>query len=413
MYNKTQTLRKYTGITVIIVFMTFVFLALSAVSNIIPRERVKDNILRSADIIDGEGLKHRIGGFFLFRLDNFTDALMLNIVAGTDSSRPVSSAMKSSFHLTDDRSSVTEGTRRILSDRHEGLHCIDYERYWHGYTATLRPLLTFTDYGGIRVINYICLTALILILGTLIYRRSGMQMLAAFVLSLIVFNFWIVPLSMQFSTTFYIAFAAAIILLLYGRTDLHALYIFTATGCVTSYLDLLSTPLITLGLPLIIYLADRDNSKAGNCKDVIRYSAAWLAGYSFIWISKWLLAYLITGYDITDAVDAAVFRTSTAEFNNVDMSLYGLLMMLCSRPAALTALLLLLTAFTWLNIHLFRRNCRGFRDNAWLLVIASMPIIWCLVLRNHSIVHCWFVWRIFIVSFMAYLLFFLRTRAAK
>src|SRR5699024_5922954 len=80
--------------------------------------------------------------------------------------------------------------------------------------------------------------------------------------------FIIVPMSLQFSSMFYIMFISMIVLLLYHEKieeNNLELYIFFVIGSITSFLDLLTVPLISLGIPLTTYMLliqNKENKKS-------------------------------------------------------------------------------------------------------------------------------------------------------
>ena len=90
------------------------------------------------------------------------------------------------------------------------------------------------------------------------------------------------------------------------------------------------------------------------------------------------------------------------------MSIKGIIDYLMNYPSLLMIGIVMLLIFMIMNIFLCIRNKKNYQSESYLLVIALMPVIWCLVLRNHSIIHIWFVWRIFTISVVAYTLFILR-----
>lgn len=389
--------------------MVAVFFVLSLLASTIPSGNIKQNVLSSIETIEEEGLKHRIGNIFLFRLDNFTDALMLNIAQGIDAEKPVESAVKDTYYLKDDRMSILSATKDIAENKFDDVYPTDYARYWHGYLVLLRPLLLFTDYTGIRTINYICFGLIIIGLYLLMHlNKHHRTLLTAFIASLAAINFPMIPLSMQFSTVFYISFITSAVIIRQCNKGQNAkknlCSIFLITGGVTAFFDLLTVPLVTLCLPLTLFLYTSDTPTRSKYRQLLSSAAAWAAGYCSVWTSKWLIAAVTTGYDITDAISAAIMRTST-EYDDYDMSFYGIFCFLKQYPLLLTtsfAAAALLIAF---YIYLYLRSKKAFVANSWLLVIAAMPFAWCIVLRNHSVIHHWFVWRIFFISIMANLLF--------
>lgn len=176
------------AVVISLVAMTALFfISLVAVSHI-KKSSISQNALISAQTIDEEGLKRKIGGIPIFRLDNFTDALMINIATNIDERNTVESAINCTYTYRGNRMSVTQGIRDAINEDYEH-DAFEYARYWHGYLLFLRPLLTATDYSGIRILNYVVPS---LLLGGIIWlgiRRKMYGTIVAFITSLVAINF--------------------------------------------------------------------------------------------------------------------------------------------------------------------------------------------------------------------------------
>ena len=213
---------------------------------------------------------------------------------------------------SDDYMSLAYDTENVIKGNFKGLNKESYGRYWHGYQVTLKPLMTIMDYSAIRILNYILFSLLIVVCSWLIYRKIGKAACGLFVLSLALINFPIVPLSLQFSTCFYLSFLSMIAVMVFPRLvekDDNLYCTFFIIGGITSFMDFLTTPQLTLGLPMIVCLLM--SNRKDKWKYVIYISIAWALGYGLIWASKWLVGYLLTGTNIlADAMESAKLRTS-------------------------------------------------------------------------------------------------------
>lgn len=368
----------------------------------IPSRGMKDNVLESLNKIENEGFKHRIGDIPLFCLDNFTDVIIISNAYCVDADKPLESVMRNTTYLAGDIKSIIPATRLFAEGNYDAITSTDYVRYWHGSSYLIRPLLLFTDINGIRVLGGIIMSLLAVCLAFLLYSRSRL-LFSAFLFSAVIMNLWIVPLSIQFTSVFYISLISSIIILL--KKNIRYCELFAVIGCLTSYFDLLTVPLVTLGMPLTILLSTDDSAISEKWRKLIVCSLSWVMGYGVLWASKWLLAYLIIGYDVTEAYKTIAFRTSTM-FAGYDFSVAGIIGYLLSANRLIFVLLMLfIIGFLVFNYILFRKKRNAFANNSYLLAIAVMPFVWCMVLRNHSIIHYWFVWRVFFVSLFAYILF--------
>lgn len=369
----------------------------------IPGKNMKPNVILSLDNIEEYGFHYPIFGVPLLCLDNFTDAIIISNAFCVDADKPMESVVRNTtYFIGDDLYTFISATRLFADGDLDSINSTDYVRYWHGASYVLRPLLMLTDLGGIRILGCVVMSLLALYLAFLLFRTDKL-LFVSFVSAAVIMNLWIVPLSIQYTSVFYIALIASIVIIR-CKTVPHC-ELFAAVGCLTSFFDLLTVPLVTLGMPLIILLATDNSSIKTKWRKLLSCSFSWVTGYAVLWASKWLMAYIIIDYDITDVVNQIEYRTETI-IAGYDFSLAGIAGYLISRFKVVFVLLVFAAvAFVALNYVLYRRNRRAFIDNSYLLAIFLMPFVWCLVLRNHSIIHYWFVWRVFFVSAFAYMLF--------
>ncbi|MGN0035935.1 MAG: hypothetical protein ACI36X_01745 [Bacteroidaceae bacterium] len=398
--------------------MLAVFQGLLVAVSTIPSQYIKEQVLSSVETWEKEGLKYRIGQIPLFRLDNFTDALMMNIALGVDSDCPLESSLRCTYTLQDDRMSILEGIRDLYYSHTETDKRIDYTRYWNGYLVFLRPVLLLADCQHIRIINAILL---LLLAGIVVWQSflKGMPDTGwAFMGSAMLFNLWIVPLTVQYSNTFYVALLACLYVLLHK--SIYRLqewgFFFFVVGSVTCYVDLLTTPLLTLCVPLT-FLVQRtfivNERRIELVKQryqlVLGCTSLWIVGYAVVWIGKWILAAWLVDYKISDAIAQIVFRTSTS-FEGYDFSIIGMLYHLTAYPSLMVFISSIVILFLYWNIRTYRRNASLWLNYSPLLLLSLFPVGWVLVLRNHSVIHFWFVWRVFFASAFAYALFLMNVR---
>ena len=167
----------------------------------------------------------------------------------------------------------------------------------------------------------------------------------------------------------------------------------------TSFCDLLVTPVLTLGLPLVCWLLEpQQRLRAGTrqCGIVVGGSLTWGVGYLLCWASKWVLAGLVTGQNvIADALHQVGVRTAADSWHGMELTwgniLHFVYMTLAGKhlfwPLVLAVVLLL---------ALFAASIRDRQQLTRALPLglcALMTPAWFIVLRTHSIQHGWFTWR--------------------
>lgn len=378
--------------------LTLLFTAALAAVFCIPKGAIEGHVRQSVQQVTDDGLMFttRVGEVEPWKVGTFSDCLILGIAYCADSSHPLASAMNDQFLMVGD--SPVKGARLMLSHPDDpSLRTIIYCRYWHGNQLVVRPLLCITTVHGMRIINIVLLTLLWLTLLAVMWRRIGRASALIVMGCLAAVMVPTVPLCLNYVPTFYIALLASLAILCWqpatsGRD--HAVITFFVIGAVTTYFDLLTTPMVALAVPLIVYMLYRKPAAAW--RTVIMLSLAWLAGYAALWATKWLLAALITGQDaFQDAMGAVTQRT--IGHGEQDYMRWCLM----ATTAALAAVMTITATLT----ALFGKSWQALRRNSWMLLVAMASFVWAFVLLEHTWHHLHFTWRTFVVLAIGIMLF--------
>lgn len=389
--------------------ISFFFLILLAVGLLIsvktiPDEWIKKNVYTSAEFLVNSGDSVKIMGNPFWKLDNFTDSWMLNITYKTDT---ISTFQQILLNPYVDSEILTK--EEILKELTETPFPPDgvnshYGRYWHGYQITLKPLLLLTDYKGIRIINTIIVFILFFIAMFLCYRRLPLIYGILLILVFCLFYLPVGPISLQFSTCFIISFIAIIIILFsfpyFSKNNKCPMSLFFfIIGSMTSFFDLLTTPLITLGLPLIIY---GGLIKKMSIKKTIILSCFWTIGYFLFWMTKWMMVSIFTDFDmVTEAINQIQYRS----IGEVEVNTVVILKKILIPIFSLLIILGFLFYLYIFNSHNSSSIIQKIKSNFNLILIAYYPIAWFLLISNHSFNHIWFTYRSWTVTFFALILF--------
>lgn len=380
--------------------------------HLVPFEKIKDNVEKSAEKLHQEGyydifyydFHWPIGEYMQYALDGWTDAIMIMEAANLEeNSDALTTAMLNKRISLKDNQTPYDIVADYPHYREENGTYV-YGRYWHGYLVTLIPALTIMDLTQIRCLNFILFSLLIVAISYYSYKRLNLATAAQFLLTLLMGVFLVVPYSMQFSSVFYVSFSATLCLLLFKKIwqrPIWSFVFFFIVGALTSYVDLLTAPLITLGFPLIYYglLKNEDVS----LKDIILQCVMWSLGYLMMWSAKWGIAYLITGFDmIGNAVEEVNVRLGTNDDTSV-FKVFGRVIM--RMPTQMKYLFMMALAY-WIGASKQREQVR---KNLWLVFVALIPIVWLCLLKNHTYAHLFMTWRNLYISVFAVLMFVYRT----
>lgn len=331
------------------------------------------------------------------RMDNFTDALILNqaYMCSRDSLLVSSLA---NYH-----SCVGGDAVEVLQNLVAGEDKIKdaYSRYWHGSTYLARCLLVFKDYTAIRYILYFLSSLLLLAAAAVVWRRAGWRPVVAAAVGLLAVRVFVMQFSLQFLPVMAIGVATAAYLCVGPRhRRMSDGMVFFVAGALTAYFDLLTAPMLALGLPLCVaaWLTPDGEGFGRGLWRLVRMALLWFAAYLFAWAFKWLLAtLLLPGNVFADAIQQISMRTSDIDdWTRLDALGANLKMLPWSY------IIISLAVFIVLAVRRF--DSRGWTRAALLLVVMLLPYAWYFAAANHSYLHWWFTYRAQGVSVCALLL---------
>lgn len=320
--------------------------------------------------------------------DTFTDRIILDMVRAADTSHPVDAAMMNYIPANDFQ---YDNTLKIFG---EG-PMIDYSRYWQGHQLPTRIAMTFTTLKPLMIFNTVIGVILFIAVTACLWRRTAARYALTFAAFILLSGFPLTMWSLQLTDIYFITFIAMLCILCVPKLtmSLRNLSItFFTIGALTTYFDFLTFPLFTLCFPLAVLLLMRHSS---NRRDATVATLSWGLGYGLLWASKWIVGSIITGKNLfIKAMEGIDERTGDIPSDS------RLLLLLL----AVTAILLLITTF------IGRR--KKYRLDA-LLFIAALPILWFIVLKNHSIVHFFFTWRTLLITYYCITTYYLVNHGSK
>lgn len=391
--------------------LTYLFLSVFCFLSILfvywmPRsESMNRNLSDSLQTVLSEGIyKRAFVDMMLFDLDNPTNEIMLSKAAYYDKDHILQSALMNYSSSKED----------ILSGNYASSENGMYGRYWHGYLLFLKPVLQVMNYTQIRYLSYLLIGLLIIGISILIYKKANMQATFAFIVSMIAVECYIVPLSLQLSTMFYVSLGAVFFLLLANNllNNRGVSVFFFIIGGLTGFFDFLTTPVLSLGLPLLVYILL--NRRGEDWKLVIKSALCWGLGYASIWMTKWVLVSALTDYNmIADAVSQAFLRMGIGSGNGVNPEVeQGNVLFerigqtFADLPSDPTMLLILFFLGVVCGIFfLLPKKEHAYKNNIAYILIALIPIVWYVMLGNHTGIHWRFTHRSLAVTIFAGLLF--------
>lgn len=392
--------------TLIILFSSIVigFLLLVLVY-LLPVKSMKENVKESIPIFQQQGVYYNvITQNYATQLDNFTDSLMLQHAIYNGDEGVLNKTINVYRYVPEEYVPPFKSLINTIDVEEELLSKVGYDRYWHGYLIFLKPLLMVFNYSKIKLINVLLQTILISYIIYSFVRKKQIKSLIAYILSLVCIYPMVISLSLQFSTMFYI-FNFGVLFVLNKNNWLNRnnnyLYFFLTLGIVTSYIDFLTYPLLSLGIPLSLYLLfNYQKSFFKNLKIIMLSGIFWSLGYIGMLVSKWCVGSVLLGKNlIGSALNQVLFRTSSSSFVSrfntikVNFAYFKFLFDMC-----------LILLIIYIIIKLLKREIRFETKNIIkyfpILLLGIMPLVWYIVTSNHALTHAWFTYRnLFIFSF--------------
>lgn len=382
--------------------------ALLYVVFLLPNSRVEKHMVQSAVTIQNEGMYPSLSQGFSSTLDNFTDSLMLLNASDTNDESALNRAIAVYHGNIGEENNPTamlvyHYVGGVAFDRE-----YDYPRYWHGYLVFLKPLLEFFDFTMIRIMNGIAQVLLFLSTAWLMFKRKKEFYIIPWMIGYLMLMPIVQAKSLQYSSCHYVFMIGSMVLLLLAEEKLrkYGIFVFLNIGMATAFFDLLTYPIVTYGVPMLVFLllTDGDPFKK-KIINIIKNGIYWGIGYGGMWVSKWILATRILGRDIiADGISQFTERVSDNvsgyQLSKGEVVLANYLNFFSSPAIYIAVVCLVYLIYIIIksrNYH-FKEALKKIAP-CWL--VGLTPVIWYIFVANHSAIHAWYTNKACLVSVLA------------
>lgn len=384
----------------------------------IPQSRLIMGLANSVAVLQKDDLEDMIVGYPSSKLDVFTDGALFNAVLHSNDESPFKRAIACYQYLYDDMTRA-EGFMAYFEPRWpDGV--TTYIRYWHGILVILKPLFMFFNYSDIRMFNLIgqiiliCFSVYAFAVKKLSRYLPGVFMTYFFLMP------FTLPLSIQYSPVFYVGFGAlAVLVMFYDRLAVkdRLFCFFMLTGILTSYFDLLTYPVFTLGLPLTgLLILEGDHSalqKDGDGvfkKELIRFilcGLSWLAGYAGMWAGKILIAFPVYGKNILTEVSVSIGVRSALGAAEEGIGYTDVLksnLVMYKNSVFRLSLMIYTLVVTGIIVYrlIKRSSVLSARQIPMYICVIAIPFAWYYVTSEHAQVHAFYTYKDLTVAVFAY-----------
>ncbi len=373
----------------------------------IPKARMVNNITRSEPLLSTEGnYRYWAADILNTQSDNFSDSLMADIAINPNTGNLLYDSMINCYVGWRDTAESSEWLLRVAGGEpfYEGYEQVVYGRYWHGYLVWMKPLLLLFSIPEIRLINMAVQLILLCWMMVLLYRELGIAGCVTVGTGLLILNPITCAMTFHFSDIYYNVLITCIVMLSNRRKfDEQESWwkVFLWCGIAVAFFDLMTYPLVSLGIPLILYLMLSKKGFGSNTWETVHFSIDWVIGYAGMWVLKWLIGSAFTGYDlVSDGLGAVGLRSSGAVENVSTEYIYVVmnnLQAMLTKPLIAGLVLIVVLAVIGLLCGKLKFDFQGSRI-LQILVVGMFPFAWYYVIRNHSIVHVWFAYRVLAIT---------------
>lgn len=403
----------------IFIVVIVIFIGALLISSLFPRDWIQTNIEKSCIDLKKESIPSNVLGTYF---DNATDILMLNTSYSVDNNKPLESAILARVDYVPSKQQtiykdITTGNDTVANEEYnprqqliltasgEVKESYEYARYWHGYISLLRPLLIFFHYNEIRLIMISILALLAIVLLMKLSKKIKFQYCIALMLALLASEYFIMGFSFQGVMTFVISMLSSIIITTrFDKIKNIGMYFFVI-GMLTCYFDLLTHPIITLGIPMIIYMLLKQEREQIHLKETIKIiiinTLLWGIGWGLANVAKWCITDILYNRDIIKkSLEQFLYRSKGVGLGDLAWNV-GLQKNLWYSIGNTSGFLMALAIY---SMYYIIKNYKNIKANihsaAPYLIISLMPIVWFIVMRSHTLHHWYFTWRNLIVLYM-------------
>ena len=383
----------------------------------VPNEQIYDNMLSSAMFFKDKEPFPKNSQMRLVQ-DNYADVILLNVAWNMGVGEPFSAALDTAYFDGNDGTNDYGENWGFYQAIEGTAPNTDYSRYWHGMAAVIRPLMLFTDIGGIKLIGTILAFVLLAGDAALLLKKKQFCAAGALVAAFLCVHVWNIGLSLEYQRAVLVTLVLLSFYIIMERKDGALSILSVISGVMIAFFDFLTCETLTILVPLIIvFIMRKQENRLPALKDSVLLSVkcggAWLLSYAGTFLVKWTAASLVTGENKFAAALASVEERFVGEAEHLSPVAQFFL-----APAANISTLfggyervewgviaagLVISALVFGAVfYLFRSREKFDRSfTLIMLILGALPFVRFFLLNNHSYLHEFFTYRALASSILA------------
>jgi hypothetical protein len=388
--------------------LIFTYFCLVSITPLLPKGRLDDSLREASDLFLNEGtypVPYSLMPSFA-TMDNYSDAILLNIIGTLNPKEPISSGMNMSFSRMSldvplepliELKNLVDGKTTVRVPNH---------RYWHGSVVILRPLLSVMSLNYLRKTSFFLLTLLLSITLLLLHHRTDWVTTLGFVMSMAFGGFPFLAFIIYDIWPFWIALGTMCAVLFWnGQGRDRLILLFLLSGSLNGFIEPLTAPMITFLMPLLTLIILDLRYKSFCCdwnyiKKNLLLGFSWVSGYLLTWGAKWVLASILLRENVLrDAFQKIFYRAGIAEeftlldrFIAIAKNIRTILPFSIFPSVALIVLMYIVLLVPTFSTGLKRRHL-GARGYLLFAILFLIPYFWFFFTANHATIHDWFTYR--------------------
>lgn len=348
------------------------------------------------------------------KIDNWVNVLMIN-TAVYDGPQGFLEKIIRAYTVRYEEENLIFSLLHYFSDDQSGAICEPYTRYWHGYLIFLKPFLLFFSIEEIRTVHLSLMGFLTAITAFQLKKQHLERYIIPYISSILFLLPFVLYKTMLYYGVFYLVQISCIFLIHNHRWLIEQdryRYFFFIIGIICCYVDILSFPLLSLGMPLVFYfLLEKHQTIRETTSKFLSYSLLWSAGFFCMWAGKWLVAsiYSRSFAPFQEAFYSLSERSGTMDYTTgMEFSRFDAIWINVETAFEPAVCLFVLIGILILILH--HAKCASGRFSfqwhpvyAGLCFIFCMPFVWYFFTANHSYLHAFYTYRILGMSVFALL----------
>lgn len=261
-------------------------------------------------------------------------------------------------------------------------------------------MLLLGDYSDILILNTIVQFLLVIMIIISLQKMGKGYAVLPFCITLASMMPIAIALCMQLCTVYYVMLFGILMLIRKYEKSPHSdmCYVFLVIGMATSYVDFLTYPFVSLGIPLVIWIIlDNEEKVIQKLGKMVWNSGFWCAGYVGMWAGKWILGSILSpeSGSLSVAIKSITYRGSNKSTDGI-ITIFDVVMKNAYVYIRKPMLGIVVCMIAYYCYKIVKNRSLTIRNLGSVLpygIAVFYPLIWYKLAENHSYEHAFMAYR--------------------